>query len=314
MTPRSEIEARFAEAQSRLNAHRRQLVQAILESPGETFFLSSRQLAQRYQVDPATIVRTIQALGYERFADFAAELRQHFVSRLTPYTIMEASARAKGTVADQVTHVLERDRENLDTLRSALDMPKIVDLAKRIHQSKKIVVVGVDLAFTLSSFLAYGLVLLGFDAEAPAGSSGNLYHKIRTLTSKDLVIGISFGRCLKDTVDALVRARERGVPTFGITDSETTPVARHTDDCVCVSIASTAFAGSYVAPMALFNAILVTCAHIKPKRSLALLRQSEAEYRSSPRWYDESADLARIPPPRSIRTRRAGPRRTTDRA
>ena len=156
MTPRSEIEARFAEAQPRLNAHRRQLVQAILESPGETFFLSSRQLAQRYQVDPATIVRTIQALGYERFADFAAELRQHFVSRLTPYTIMEASARAKGTVADQVTHVLERDRENLDTLRSALDMPKIVELAKRIHQSKKIVIVGVDLAFTLSSFLAYG--------------------------------------------------------------------------------------------------------------------------------------------------------------
>ncbi len=38
MTPRSEIEARFAEAQPRLNAHRRQLVQAILESPGETFF------------------------------------------------------------------------------------------------------------------------------------------------------------------------------------------------------------------------------------------------------------------------------------
>lgn len=314
MTPRSEIEARFAEAHSRLNAHRRQLVQAILESPGETFFLSSRQLAQRYQVDPATIVRTIQALGYERFADFAAELRQHFVSRLTPYTIMEASARAKGTVADQVTHVLERDHENLETLRSALDMPKIVDLAKQIHQSKKILVVGVDLAFTLSAFLAYGLLLLGFDAEAPAGSSGNLYHKIRTLTNKDLVIGISFGRCLKDTVDALVRARERGVPTFGITDSETTPVARHTDDCVCVSIASTAFAGSYVAPMALFNAILVTCAHVKPKRSLALLRQSEAEYRSSPRWYDESADLNRLPPPRAIRPRRAAPRRATDRA
>ena len=43
MTPRSEIEARFAEAQSRLNAHRRQLVQAILESPGETFLLEGRR-------------------------------------------------------------------------------------------------------------------------------------------------------------------------------------------------------------------------------------------------------------------------------
>jgi DNA-binding MurR/RpiR family transcriptional regulator len=301
MTPRSEIESRFAQAQPRLNVHRRQLVQAILENPSETFFLSSRQLAQRYQVDPATIVRTIQALGYERFADFAAELRQHFVSRLTPYTIMEASARVKGTVSDQVEHALDRDRENLEALRSTLEMPRVVDLAKRIHRARRVVVVGVDLAATLASFLAYGLMPLGFDAEAPVGSSGNLYHKIRTLTNKDLVIGISFGRCLKETVDTMERARARGVPTFGITDSETTPIARHTDACLIASIASTAFAGSYVAPMALLNAILVACAHVKPKRSLSLLRQSEDEYRSGPRWYDEAADGVNLS---SRRTRR----------
>src|ERR1700741_346214 len=121
MTPRSEIEARFAEAQPRLNAHRRQLVQAILESPGETFFLSSRQLAHRYEVDPATIVRTIQAMGYERFADFAADLRQHFVSRLTPYKIMEATTRAKQSIADHVTQSIERDIENLESLRGSID-------------------------------------------------------------------------------------------------------------------------------------------------------------------------------------------------
>jgi DNA-binding MurR/RpiR family transcriptional regulator len=308
MTPRSEIEARFAQAQPRLNTHRRQLVQAILESPGETFFLSSRQLALRYDVDPATIVRTIQALGYERFADFAAELRQHFVARLTPYTILEASARVKGSIGDHVQHALERDRENLEALRSGLDMTGVLDLARRIHRARRVVVVGVDLAAALSSFLAYGLMHLGFDADAPPGSSGILYHKIRTLTSKDLVIGVSFGRCLKETVDTMMRARERGVPAFGITDSETTAIARHTDACLTVSIASTAFAGSYVAPMALCNAILVTCAHIKPKRSLAHLRQSEAEYRSGPRWFDEVTDGVRLPPalppPRAARARK----------
>jgi DNA-binding MurR/RpiR family transcriptional regulator len=149
-------------------------------------------------------------------------------------------------------------------------------------------VVGVDLAATLASYLAYGLLPLGVDAQAPIGSSGNLYHKIRTLTDKDLVIGISFGRCLQETVDALKRARERRVPTFGITDAESTPVARHSNACLTVSIASIAFTGSYAAPMALFNALLVACAHAKPKRALALLRQSEAEYRSGPRWYDDS--------------------------
>jgi RpiR family carbohydrate utilization transcriptional regulator len=299
MTPRSEIEARFTQAQTHLNPHRRQLVQAILDSPSETFFLSSRQLAHRYRVDPATIVRTIQALGYERFADFAADLRQHFVTRLTPYQIMEASARVKGTVTDHVLHTLERDAENLESLRAHLNTAGILDLARRIHRARRIVIIGVDLAATLSSFLAYGLLPLGFAAEAPMGSSGHLYHKIRTLTSKDLLIAVSFGRCLKETVDAMLRARERGVYCFGITDTETTPIARHADYSLIAATTSPAFTGSYVAPLALCNAILVACAHIKPKRSLAILRQSETEYRSGPRWYDEvpepSADRLDVP-------------------
>lgn len=305
MTPRSDIESRFVQAQTRLNGHRRELVQAILESPGETFFLSSRQLAQRYQVDPATIVRTIQALGYDRFADFATDLRQHFVTRLTPYKIMEAQARTKRTVADTVTSSLEKDAENLDSLRSGADNARIIELARRIHRSRRIVVVGVDLAAALAHFLAYGLLPLGFAAEAPLGSAGRLYHVIRTLTKRDLVIAISFGRCLKETVDALQHAHKRGVPTYGITDSETTPIARHADASLIASISSIGFAGSYVAPMALFNAILVACAHVTPKRSLALLRQSEAEYQSGPRWYDEEEgeDASGQPPARAARGR-----------
>lgn len=287
MTPRSDIESRFAQAQTRLNAHRRQLVQSILDSSGETFFLSSRQLALRYEVDPATIVRTIQALGYERFADFAAELRQHFVSRLTPYKILEASAKSSRTVADTVMTSLERDVENLDSLRASLDTAAVIDLARRVHRARRIVIVGVDLAAALSQFLAYGLLPLGFAAEAPLGSSGSLYHTVRTLTKRDLLIGISFGRCLKETVDAMLRAQQRGVPTFGITDSASTPIARHADAHLIASVSSIAFSGSYVAPMGLFNAIIVACSHIAPKRSLALLRQSESEYRSGPRWYEE---------------------------
>ncbi|HEY6333089.1 MAG TPA: hypothetical protein VI756_27445, partial [Blastocatellia bacterium] len=72
------LETRFAEARSYLNPRRQRLIMAMLETPEETFYLSSRELAKRYQVDAATIVRTIQALGYERFADFASDLRRHF--------------------------------------------------------------------------------------------------------------------------------------------------------------------------------------------------------------------------------------------
>ena len=285
------LEVRFAQAQ--LSRSRRQLVRQILDNHEETFYLSSREMAKRYGVDAATIVRTIQALGYERFADFAADLRQHFVKQITPYAVLKAATQEKRSVSDHVRHSVERDTENLSILRSSLDADRVVELAKVIHRSRRVLVVGVDLAASLAWFLAYGLTPLGFNAEAPVGSAGNLQHKIDVLNGKDLLVAISFGRCLRETVESVLRARERGVPTFGITDGKTTPIAVHCDAHLVAPTGSPSFAGSYVAPMALINTIVVACAHLQPKRSLALLGRTEEEYRSGERWYQEPLRPAR---------------------
>jgi DNA-binding MurR/RpiR family transcriptional regulator len=284
-TSPTSLEVRFAQAQ--LSRSRCQLIRAILDNHEETYFLSSREMAKLYNVDAATIVRTIQALGYERFADFATDLRQHFVKQITPYTVLKAATREKRSVPDQIRHCIERDTESLSVLRSSLEVDRVVELAKLIYRSRRILVVGVDMAASLAGFLAYGLTPLGFDAEAPVGSAGNLQHKIDVLNGKDLLVAISFGRCLRETVESVLRARARGVPTFGITDGNTTPIALHCDGYLVAATSSPSFTGSYVAPMALINTIIVASAHIQPKRSLDLLGRTEEEYRSGERWYQE---------------------------
>src|SRR6266513_947123 len=125
------LEVRFA--QSQLSRSRRQLIRAILDNHEEAFYLSSREMARRYNVDAATIVRTAQALGYERFADFAADLRKHFVTQITLYTVLRAATREKRSVPDQVRHCLERDTENLSVLRSSLDPDCVVELSNLMY-------------------------------------------------------------------------------------------------------------------------------------------------------------------------------------
>jgi DNA-binding MurR/RpiR family transcriptional regulator len=290
-TSSTSLEVRFT--QSQLSGSRRELIRAILDNHEETFFLSSREMAKRYKVDAATIVRTIQALGYERFADFAADLRNHFVKQITPYTVLKAATQEKRSVSDQIRLCLERDTESLSVLRSSLVSEQVVELAKLIHRSRRILVVGVDLAASLAWLLAYSLTPLGFDADAPIGSTGNLQHKIDVLTNKDLLIGISFGRCLRETVESVLRAKSRGVPTFGITDLDTTPIAMHCDSHLVASNNSPSFAGSYVGPVALINTVIVACTHLRPKRALELLGRTEDEYRTGARWYQE--------PPRRVK-------------
>lgn len=277
------LEQKLAHAQPALNSSRNRLLQEVLHNAEENHFLSSRALAKRYAVDKATIVRSIQVLGYKKYADFAADLRAHFVSRITPYTLMKSAAREKRSIADHVEHSLEMEVHNLQSLRSSLDAVSVVDMAKRMNRARRILVVGVDFAAGLAYLLAYGLTSLGYNAEAPVASAGNVHQKISLLGPKDLLVAISFGRCLQATVDAVQHARQNQVPTFGITDSDKTPIARFCDFFWLASIANPSFHGSYVAPLAAMDALFVACAHAQPERALAMLRRKDQDSRS--RWY-----------------------------
>ena len=111
LSPRPVIEAdsdttlgnRFITSRGNLSPSRQKLLRRILDESDETYFLSSRDMGRRYDVDSATIIRTVQALGYEKFADFAHDLREHFVAKITPYSAMKAAEQTALTVADRAS-------------------------------------------------------------------------------------------------------------------------------------------------------------------------------------------------------------------
>jgi len=279
---------RFLEMQGALNSNRQRLLRQIIDESSETYHLSSREMARRYEVDSATIIRTVQALGYKKYADFARDLREHFVTQITPYSAMKAATQTNQSVEDLVMQNVSKDVENLASFRAYLDPAKIIEFAQQINHSRRIIVIGIDFAAGLAASLAYGLVRLGFDAEAPIGSTGVVQNKIRILSQQDLIIAISFGRGLRETIEAVKRGRQQNVPTIGITDGDTTPIAQYCDAYLVASTAHTSFIDSYVAPVAALNALLVACAHSQSSRSLKILGESEAANTSSTRWYREA--------------------------
>lgn len=283
----TQLENRFFSTQESLSSSRQRLMRQIMDEPQETFFLSSREMGRRYGVDSATIVRTIQAMGYKKFADFAHDLREHFVTQITPYTAMKAATQTSRSVNSRVNQSIEQDLENMNSLKASLDAERIVEFARQILRAQRIIVVGVDYAAGLAMSLTYGLMTLGCDAETPLGHTGTVQGKIKLLTEKDLLIAITFGRGLRETVEAVQRAKEKSVPAFGITDSAKSPLAKFCDQYIIASTTRSSFLDSYVAPIAVINAILVACAHIKPKRALDWLAQSEKESESGARWYRE---------------------------
>ena len=282
----SALMRRIAQSRASLSDGRRQLLDGILGRLDETVFLSSRELAARFGTDAATIVRTTQALGYHQFADFARDLRSHFLSHVNPYRIMAREVTTHRGAAFHVQACLERDLENVRVAREHLDPAAIAAAGARLYRARRIVVVAGDLDYPLAEFLAYALSGLGLMATAPKGE-GLTLHRQRALTRDDALVAISFRRCLRVPVEAIEAARKAGAYALAITDAPTTPLARLADVALLVPYEGESYAGSYAPTMVAINALAVACSHADPKHTLKVLKPTEEEYLHGPRWYSE---------------------------
>jgi len=285
------LEQRMQRSGAKLSPRRRKLVQSVMDNAEDTYYLSSRRLARLYGVDAATIVRTIQVLGYHDYSTFLADLRSHFVTRITQYRVMQATARKHRSIEDHARYSLQLDRANLEAFKEDVPVERIAALARRLHKAELVLVVGVDFAYSLAWMMSYGLSWLGLHVEAPMGSCGNLHHRARSLGPKDILVAISFGRCLRTSVEAARIAREQGAWTFGITDASNSPIASVCHDHWALTVSNPIHKASYVAPVAALNALQAACANLEPKRSLKRLQQIERDEESSGRWFAPAAQV-----------------------
>lgn len=270
----------------RLGPKRQEIIRPLLEQPRGYVLLSLRDLADKLHSAPATLLRIVRDMGFASYHDFRRYLHELTVEQATSLDVMESTPASAGLVGT-VLESLNQDQSNLRGLRHSLDMKRIPRLTKRLCGAERILVLGADMAVSLAYFLEYNFTVLGLNALS-AISAGQMVHRVRHLTKKDVVIAISYRRGLRQTVEGLQQAHARGVYCIGITDSLISPIARFADECYLTPTGGPTFSGSYVAPMAFLNILLVACSNYRRSRTLALMKEAAKEQRSGSRWYREN--------------------------
>jgi len=264
---------------------KRKVAAYMLEHREEVLFMTAYQVSHETGVDTATVVRTAQALGYAGYPELQEALRREFLNSVSPLNIMRSSADGSGDMGRLATRIITQDIANLEALRKSFDRAKLAELVKRIHSAPRILVVGLDLAGVLARYLEYLLQYLELPAIGATCGGGRLRNQIIGLKPRGLLIGISFKRCLRETVNAVRQAREHGIFTVSITDSFASPLIRVSDMFFLTPINSILFSDSYVAPLSLLGSIILACAEHNESRSLKILEKIEKLDDESNRWY-----------------------------
>lgn len=251
----------------------------LLENYAAASYMTAAKLSETVGVSESTIVRYATELGFEGYPELQSALRYLSRSKLTSVQRMEHSLSRIGENALKTS--FGSDLESIKKTLANTDIAVFDAFVSEIINAKRIYIVGARSSAGLALFLNYYLSIL-FDnvrlVQASAG--GDVFEQLFRVHEGDAVIGITFPRYSRLTLDALNFSKRSGAKILGITDSIHSPLANISDITLFADNESDAFVDSLAAPLVLVNAILTEIGRRDPKRTaerFAVLEQIWAE-------------------------------------
>ena len=246
----------FSKGQKRIAAF-------ILDSYDKAAFMTASRLGKKVGVSESTVVRFAAELGYDGYPDMQKSLQKMIRNRLTSVQRIEVTNDRIGD-QDLVSMVLQSDMEKIRLTLEELDRSAFDNAVRAIVSAKRIYIIGVRSSAAIASFLGFYFNLI-FDnvVNVTAGTASEMFEHLLRVGQDDVVIGVSFPRYSRRTVEAMRLARDRGATTIAITDSDASPLAGIATYLLKARSDMVSFVDSLVAPLSLANALLVAVSRRK---------------------------------------------------
>lgn len=256
----------------------RKVLDFLLKRPEEAVFLTASRLANQLDLSDASIVRLAQTLGYEGYPDLRRRLRELVKARMTTVGRLDETARRVETVQDVFRNVLARDARNLRMTLDNTDMASFTAVVRALDDARKIYVIGLRSTNCLAAFLTSALRFMKKEVAQLVPGTGEMWEELRELGPEDVVVGFSFPRYTKLTVEVIIHAREKGARVVAVTDSDLSPLAAPADWTLTVPYEIDSYMESFTAALSLMNAVVTALAFTNHERTMEALREIEESW------------------------------------
>lgn len=209
-------------AYDNMSASFRVLGDYLMDHTHEAAFLNASQLANHLEIDPATVVRFAQHLGYPGYPELLGEVRGEVKDDLDRYLNPPALTREPGSIA---LAAIRREINNLEMLERSLQPRDVSRFVTLVGKAEKIVVVGEGLSRELARLFAYRLRNLGLNVYDVDPSPESAAMAFLNLHRGDLVIGIAVSSLCQDLAHSLRLANSTKATVVTITGATSWPAA-----------------------------------------------------------------------------------------
>lgn len=228
----------------------------ILDNTHSAAFLTGAKLALAVGVSEATIVRFANFIGFSGYNDFQNTLARSVEKQLTTVDRLKMSKSVHSKSERSIYDIFEGDMQNIKDTMNNLNHSDIKNAAEKIVKAKRVYIVANRSAVSLGILLQYYLNLL-FGKSELIHTTAAAFDQIHNVNEDDVVIGISYARYTKSTLDVVSYAHEKKATIIALTDEYTSPITAYADIALFASSSNTSFMNSFVAPISVIN-VLVT--------------------------------------------------------
>jgi DNA-binding MurR/RpiR family transcriptional regulator len=222
---RSLIGSRAATLPRRLT----QVATYALQHPDEIAFGTAASIAAHAGVQPSTLVRFSQALGYQGFSDLQDVFRSRLREKVPSYDERLKQLREHGLSASRAALLLDGFAEaagrSVSDVRMKLDPAALERAVTLLAAAETIYLVGFRRSFPITSYMAYAMGKLGIRHILVDGIAGLGVEQTSFISARDAMLSVSFTPYSNETVNLTNAARSRGAQIVSLTDSVFSPIA-----------------------------------------------------------------------------------------
>lgn len=269
-----EKESSFSKGQRKISGY-------ITDSYDKAAFMTASKLGKTVGVSESTVVRFAMELGFDGYPEMQKAMQEMVMNRLTSVQRIEVANDRLGN-QDVLTKVLQADADKLRQTAETISVEHFRLTVDAILNAQRIYVLGVRSAAPLANFTGYYLNYMFDDVRViTVSGAGEMFENLVNVKPEDVVLAFSFPRYSSATLKAAQYCRALGATVVGITNSNISPLAQHSDHVLIAKSDMVSLVDSLVAPLSVVNALLVSLASAREtevQKSLGTLERVWEEY------------------------------------
>lgn len=230
---RDRFSENFTKRRGKLSPSGLVVAEFIEQNKHSVLGLSALEIGLETETSDATVIRTIQTLGFSGLIDLKNALKQWLNEAESAVSKLSKTSDDIGSdVHGAIDFVISSQKAALDSLGSAENRAELQTAASLISKAKAVGIFGIAASGIIAEYGARLFTRSGLPGKAYTHTGVMLPENLLQMQSGDVLIMLLHGRAHREALTALAEAKRLNIPVILISGRHDAPFRSDADACI----------------------------------------------------------------------------------